>query len=52
MEKRILDKWTTKDEAGNPTEAKDETGNLIEGAVNISDSAAFSKDCCRPMAIQ
>ena len=44
MEKRILDKWTAKDEAGNPTEAKDETGNLIEGAVNISDSTAFSKE--------
>jgi hypothetical protein len=44
MEKRILDKWTTKDDSGNPTEAKDETGNVIEGAVNISDSTAFSKE--------
>ena len=44
MEKRILDKWTTKDELGNPTPAKDESGQLIEGAVNISDSAAFSKE--------
>ena len=44
MEKRILDKWTAKDEAGNPTDAKDETGKVIEGAVNISDSTAFSKE--------
>ncbi len=44
MEKRILEKWTAKDEAGNPTTAKDEAGNVIEGAVNISDSDAFSKE--------
>jgi hypothetical protein len=44
MEKRILDKWTTKDEDGNPTPAIDESGNVVEGAVNISDSAAFSKE--------
>ena len=44
MEKRILDKWTTKDVDGNPTPAKDEAGNLVEGAVNISDSAAFTKE--------
>jgi hypothetical protein len=44
MEKRILDKWTVKDENGNPTPAKDAEGNVIEGAVNISDSAAFSKE--------
>lgn len=44
MEKRILDKWTTKDVDGNPTPAKDEAGNVVEGAVNISDSAAFTKE--------
>ena len=44
METRILDKWTTKDLSGNPTPAKDDSGNTIEGAVNISDSSAFSKE--------
>ena len=44
MEKRILDKWTAKDESGNPTIAIDDAGNPIEGAVNISDSDAFSKE--------
>lgn len=44
MEKRILEKWTAKDEEGNPTIAKDEEGNVIEGAVNITDSAAFTKE--------
>ena len=44
MEKRILDKWTAKDESGNPTIAIDDAGNPIQGAVNISDSDAFSKE--------
>lgn len=44
MEKRILEKWTVKDENGVPTPAKDAEGNVIEGAVNISDSQAFSKE--------
>ena len=44
MEKRVLEKWTVKDEDGNATIAKDDAGNIIEGAVNISDSDAFSKE--------
>lgn len=44
MEKRILDKWTAKDEEGNATPAKDEEGKIIEGAVNITDSSAFTKE--------
>ena len=44
MERRILDKWTVKDEDGNPTPAFDAEGNVIEGAVNISDSSAFSSE--------
>ena len=44
MEKRILDKWTEKDELGNPIQAKDEAGNVIEGAVNIKDPNAFTQE--------
>ena len=44
MEKKILEKWTVKDENGVPTPAKDAQGNVIEGAVNISDTAAFSSE--------
>jgi hypothetical protein len=44
MEKRILDKWTEKDELGNPVQAKDELGNIIEGAVNITDPNAFTEE--------
>ena len=44
MEKRILDKWTEKDEAGFAIQAKDEAGNVIEGAVNIKDPNAFTEE--------
>jgi len=44
MERRILEKWTVKDDSGVPTPAKDAEGNVIEGAVNISDSSAFSAE--------
>ena len=44
MEKRILDKWTEKDEAGNVVKAKDEAGNVIEGAVNIKDPNSFTEE--------
>ena len=44
MEKRILDKWTEKDEEGNIVPAKDEEGNVIEGAVNIKDANAFTEE--------
>ena len=52
MERRILEKWTVKDENGNPTPAKDSEGNTIEGAVNISDSQAFSKEMDALMDIE
>jgi hypothetical protein len=52
MEKRILDKWTVKDENGNPTPAKGEDGSVIEGAVNISDTTAFSSEMDSLMDIE
>jgi hypothetical protein len=44
MEKRILDKWVEKDELGNPKQVKDELGNVIEGAVNITNTELFTQE--------
>ena len=44
MEKKILDKWTSKDETGNALPAKDEAGNVIDGAVNITDADSFTRE--------
>ena len=44
MERRILDKYSEKDEEGNVISPKDEQGNLIQGAVNITDMDNFSSE--------
>ena len=44
MERRILDKYSEKDEEGNVINPKDEQGNLIQGAVNITDMDNFSSE--------
>jgi hypothetical protein len=44
MEKKILDKWIERDLDGNPTKVVDESGKVIEGAVNISNMDAFSQE--------
>lgn len=44
MERRILDKYSEKDEEGNIVNPKDEQGNLIQGAVNITDMDSFSSE--------
>lgn len=52
MEKRVLDKWTLKDEEGRPKAALDSDGNIIEGAVNISNPDEFTKDMSELMDIE
>lgn len=44
MERRILDKYSEKDEEGNLINPKDEQGNPIQGAVNITDMDSFSSE--------
>jgi hypothetical protein len=51
MEKRIFDKWVEKDENGNPKPALDNDGNVIEGAVNISNVDEFTKEMSQLMDI-
>ncbi len=44
MERRILDKWTQKDESGNVVPVLDDKGEVVEGAVNITNPTAFSDE--------
>jgi hypothetical protein len=52
MEKRILEKWTEKDENGNTKSVLDESGNVVEGAVNISNMEAFSQEMTQLMELE
>ncbi len=44
MEKRILDKYSQKDEMGNVVVPKDDNGNPIQGAVSITNMESFSAE--------
>ena len=52
MEKRILDKWVEKDEDGNPKPALDGNGQVIEGAVNLTDAESFTQEMQSLMDIE
>ena len=52
MEKRILEKWVQRDENGNPVPAKDESGNLVDGAVSISNVDEFTKEMSMLMEVE
>lgn len=44
MEKKIIEKWTQKDEAGNIVPVLNERGEVVSGAVNIIDPEAFKME--------
>ena len=44
MEKKILDKYTDKDENGHPLKVYDEENNLLEGAMKIKDINLFQEE--------
>ncbi len=52
MEKRILDKWVEKDENGKPVIPKDEKGEPVEGAVNITNVDEFTKEMSTLMDVE
>lgn len=52
QEKRILDKWTEKDENGNFLVPKDENGNEIANSVKIKDINAFSEEMSNLMEVE
>ena len=44
LEKKIVDKYTQKDENGNPLPVKNENGEFVEGAVNIINTNDFQSE--------
>lgn len=44
LEKKIVDKYTQKDENGNPLPVKNENGEVVEGAVNIINTNDFQNE--------
>lgn len=44
MEKKIIEKWTQKDEGGNIVPVLNERGEVVSGAVNIIDPEAFKME--------
>ncbi len=51
-EKKILDKWVEKDENGQVVRPKDEGGNIVEDAVNITNVEEFSKEMSSLMSVE
>ena len=44
LEKKILDKYISKDENGNPLPAVDDNGNIIPNAAKINDLSKFNSE--------
>lgn len=52
LEKKILEKYTDRDENGNPTQAKDNDGNIIQGAINLTNPDEFTKEMSALMEVE
>lgn len=52
MEKRILEKYVQRDERGNPTPVKDNSGNIVEGAINLSNPDEFTQEMSELMDVE
>jgi hypothetical protein len=52
MEKRILEKWVEKDENGEIIRPKDQEGNVVEDAVNITNVDEFTKEMNDLMVVE
>jgi len=50
-EKKILEKFVEKDADGNTVRPKDENGNIVEDAVNITNVEEFSKEMNELMSV-
>ena len=51
-EKKIYQKWVVKDENGNPVVPKNDMGEPIQGAVQISDTQQFQREMTELLEIE
>ena len=52
LEKKIIDKWTKKDNDGNPVPVYGENGEVVDGAVNIIDTSKFQVEMSELMELE
>lgn len=52
LEKKLIEKYTQKDEDGNPTQVLNEDGSVVEGAVNITNPEQFQNEMADLMEIE
>ena len=52
LEKKLIEKYTQKDEEGNPTQVLGEDGSAVEGAVNITNPEQFQGEMADLMEIE
>lgn len=52
LEKKLIEKYTEKDESGAPTVVLGEDGNAVDGAVNITNPQAFQNEMNDLMEIE
>jgi ribosomal protein L24 len=52
LEKKLIEKYTQKDEQGNITQVLNEDGSVVEGAVNITNPEQFQNEMSDLMEIE
>ena len=52
LEKKLIEKYTQKDEEGNPTQVLNEDGSVVEGAVNLTNPEQFQGEMADLMEIE
>ena len=52
LEKKLIEKYTQKDESGNATQVLNDGGSVVEGAVNITNPEQFQNEMSDLMEIE
>ena len=52
LEKKLIEKYTQKDEDGNPTQVLNEDGSVVDGAVNLTNPEQFQGEMFDLMEIE